>query len=114
MKHLFKLYAAFAVVAILALSATSCVDDTFISSKQKQNTITLDAEAFTSIAVDLNATVQAPNIVQEGSGKRAPHASCRKTRTSNAAYAANRKNIILLQYNKINASYTMGMKQFVA
>ncbi|MES5134341.1 hypothetical protein ABVC71_00910 [Prevotella amnii] len=72
MKHLFKAYAAFAVVAILVLSATSCVDDTFISSKQKQNTITLDAEAFTTIAVDLNATVQAPHIVQEGSGNRAP------------------------------------------
>ena len=71
MKHLFKLYTAFAVAAILALSATSCVDDTFISSKQKQNTITLDAETFTSIAVDLNATVQTPHIVQEGSGTRA-------------------------------------------
>lgn len=71
MKHLFKLYTAFAVAAILALSATSCVDDTFISSKQKLNTTTLGEEASTSIAVDLNASVQAPNIVQEGSGTRA-------------------------------------------
>lgn len=71
MKHLFKLYTAFAVAAILALSATSCVDDTFTSSKQKLNTTTLGEEASTSIAVDLNATVQAPNIVQEGSGTRA-------------------------------------------
>lgn len=71
MKHLFKAYAAFAVAAILALSTTSCVDDTFTSSKQNQNTITLDTETFTSIAVDLNASVQAPNIVQEGSGTRA-------------------------------------------
>lgn len=59
MKHLFKLYTAFAVAAILALSATSCVDDTFISSKQKLNTTTLGEEASTSIAVDLNASVQA-------------------------------------------------------
>lgn len=71
MKHLFKAYAAFAVAAILALSATSCADDTITSERQKPNNGTLDAEAFTSIAVDLNATVQAPHIVQEGSGTRA-------------------------------------------
>ena len=69
MKHLFKLYTAFAVAAILALSATSCVDDTFISSKQKLNTTTLGEEASTSIAVDLNASVQAPNIVQEAAAR---------------------------------------------
>ena len=71
MKHLFKAYTAFAVAAILALSATSCADDTITSERQKPNNGTLDAEAFTSIAVDLNATVQAPHIVQEGSGTRA-------------------------------------------
>lgn len=57
MKHLFKAYAAFAVAAILALFATSCADDTITSERQKLNNGTLDAEAFTSIAVDLNATV---------------------------------------------------------
>ena len=89
MKHLFKAYAAFAVAAILALSATSCVDDTFTSSKQKQNTITLDAEAFTSIAVDLNATVQAPHIVQEGSGTR--------------AIALNKQNLPILHGSELKA-----------
>ena len=71
MKHLFKPYTALAVAAILALFATSCADDTITSESQKLNNGTLDTEAFTTIAVDLNATVQAPNIVQEGSGTRA-------------------------------------------
>lgn len=71
MKHLFKPYTALAVAAILALSATSCADDTITSESQKLNNGTLDTEAFTTIALDLNATVQAPNIVQEGSGTRA-------------------------------------------
>lgn len=89
MKHLFKAYAAFAVAAILALSTTSCVDDTFTSSKQNQNTITLDTETFTSIAVDLNATVQAPHIVQEGSGTR--------------AIALNKQNLPILHGSELKA-----------
>ena len=71
MKTIFKPYTALAVAAILALSAISCTDDTITSESQKLNNGTLDTEAFTTIAVDLNATVQAPNIVQEGSGTRA-------------------------------------------
>lgn len=71
MKHLFKPYTALAVAAILALSATSCADDTIMSESQKLNTTTLGEEASTTIDVDLNASVQAPNIVQEGSGTRA-------------------------------------------
>lgn len=57
MKHLFKPYTALAVAAILALFATSCADDTITSESQKLNNGTLDTEAFTTIAVDLNATV---------------------------------------------------------
>ena len=71
MKTIFKPYTALAVAAILALSAISCAEDTITSESQKLNNGTLDTEAFTTIAVDLNATVQAPNIVQEGSGTRA-------------------------------------------
>ena len=57
MKHLFKPYTVLAVAAILALFATSCADDTITSERQKLNNGTLDTEAFTTIAVDLNATV---------------------------------------------------------
>ena len=53
MKTIFKPYTALAVAAILALSATSCADDTITSERQKLNNGTLDAEAFTTIDVDL-------------------------------------------------------------
>lgn len=48
MKHLFKPYTALAVAAILALSATSCADDTIMSESQKLNTTTLGEEASTT------------------------------------------------------------------
>ena len=61
-KYLLRRCTAFMITGIVLLFASSCSDDAFNTNNQKTNNATAKKETFTSLDIDLDASIEAPYI----------------------------------------------------